>query len=199
MASILDGAVRLTAIDCVSHGVASLRVHGRLLIGVRLLRNLILLAILAVSLIPPVLAVGLDLWVGLPRNLDDGLEWFADLAARLAPTPRLLGALGVMLGLWLIAGYVYCFFQAGTYGVLAAADREAPGARSLRWADFTRWGRAGLGRYFALANLYGAVLGAALIFVLLGTGAVAAASATWGAIAAAGIGCVALVPVLCSS
>jgi hypothetical protein len=200
MASTPDGTVRLTAIDCVSRGAATLRANWRLLIGVRLVRNLILLALLATSLILPALALGLDLFVGLPnlddlKNLDGGLEWFSDLADRLIWTPKLAAALLAMVALWLLAGYVYCFFQAGTYGVLAAADREAPGARVFQWADFNRWGNAGLGRYFALANLYGVFLGIALGFALLGTGAVASAAATWGTLAALGVGCVGLFPI----
>lgn len=195
MASTPDGTVRLTAIDCVSRGVASLRAHWRLLIGARLLRNLILFALLATSVILPALSLGFDLWLDLPKNVDEGLEWFANLADRLVWTPQLLGALGAMVLLWLLAGYVYCFFQAGAYGVLAAADRESPGAGAFRWADFSRWGRDGLGRYFALANLYGVFLGTALAFALLGTGAVASAAAIWGTLAALGIGCVALVPI----
>lgn len=195
MASTPDGAVRLTAIDCSFRGLAILRHHGRLLVGVRLLRNLTLAALVAVSLIPPVLALGFDLWTDLPRNLDDGLEGFADLAARLAPTPRLLGAVGLMLVLWLVAGYVYSYFQAGIYGVLAEADREASGAGSLAWKDFARWGSERLGRYFALVNLYGVVVGAVLILALVGAGAFAAAAVTWGPIAAAGIGCVSIVPI----
>ena len=198
MANTPDGAARLSAIDCAFRGIAILRVHGLLLVGVRLLRNLILAVLLVASLVPPVLALGLDLWADRPRNLDEGLEWLADLAARLAPTPKLLGAIGGMLVLWLIAGYVYCYFQAGLYGLLAEADREASGAsgaRSLGRQDLAAWGRARLGRYFALANLYGALVGGALLLALLGVGAVAAASATWGPVAAVGIGFVALVPV----
>src|SRR6185295_9045329 len=207
MANTPEGTVRLTAIDCVSHGVAGLGANWRLLIGVRLLRNLTLLVLLAASLFLPLLALGLDLWLDLPRNLeslgdidhldhlDGGIEWLSDLADRLVWTPKLVSALLAMLALWLVAGYVYCFFQAGTYGVLAAADREGAGAKAIRWADFSRWGRDGLKRYFALANLYGVFLFAAVLLALLGIGAGASASAVWGAFAAFGIICVAMFPI----
>ncbi|HEV7672194.1 MAG TPA: hypothetical protein VGS22_27060 [Thermoanaerobaculia bacterium] len=198
MANTPDGAIRLTAIDCVSRGAASLRANWRLLIGVRVIRNLILLALLATSVILPILALGLDLWLDRPKNLDEldgGLEWLSDLADRLVWTPKLVAALVVMAALWLVAGYVYCFFQAGTYGVLAAADGETESARAFRWVDFNRWGRERFGRYFALANLYGVFLGAAVLLALLGAGAVASASEIWGALAAFGIGCFALFPV----
>ncbi len=204
MANTPDTAVRQTAIDCVSRGVASLRASWRLLIGVRLIRNLILFSLLATSLILPALALGLDLFLDLPTklaslndldNFDSGLEWFSDLTDRLIWTPKLIAALLAMAALWLIAGYVYCFFQAGTYGVLAAADREATKSRAFRWADFSGWGNAGLSRYFALANLYGVFLGAALAFALVGTAAVASAAATWGTLAAIGVGCVGLFPI----
>ena len=201
MANTPDATVRLTAIDCASRGVAGLRVNMRLLIGVRVLRNLILFALLAGSVLLPVLALGLDLVIGLPKDLDNldgldrGIEWLADLTDRLTWTPQLLVALGAMVLLWLLAGYIYCFFQAGTYGVLAAAERESLGARVILWSDFSRWGRERLGRYFALANLYGVFLGAALAFALLATGSVASAATTWGTLAALGVGCVALFPI----
>lgn len=196
MANTPDGTVRLTAIDCVSHGVAGLRLNGRLLIGVRLLRNLILVALIGPSLVLPVLALGLDLWLDLPKNIDDGLEWLSNLADRFVWTPKLAVALGAMLVLWLVAGYIYCYFQAGIYGVVAEAEGQTPERRVARWGDFTRSGSARLNRYFSLANLYGAVIGGEVLLFVLGAGAVASASAVWGAFAAFGIGCVGFLPII---
>ena len=60
-------------------------------------------------------------------------------------------ALAALMAVWLASLLLYCFFQAGTYGVLTAAERQAlPGLRRQRdffrtftLRDFRGWG----GRY----------------------------------------------------
>ena len=73
------------------------------------------------------------------------------LAGELAQvSPPLLLALAAALAVWLLSLLLHCFLQAGTYGVLAAADRQAlPGLagtpalfRTFSLRDFLGWGSA---------------------------------------------------------
>ena len=65
-------------------------------------------------------------------------------------SPALLLALVAMLAVWLLSLLLHCYFQAGTFGILTAADRQAlPGARRdrrlfphLQPARLLRLGRA---------------------------------------------------------
>ncbi len=193
---MLEGRPRLSAIDCVEHGTASLRASWPVLAGARVLRNLVLLLLMALSLVPPLAVIGFDVWGDLPHDANDALDWLATFVGRLAPTPALLGAFGVMLGVWLLAGYLYCYFQAGLFGVLDAAEQNR-GVR-FRWADFDRFGRRRLNPMFALANLYGAIIGGLMVLGLLialaGVGAARTGGAP-GVLAGLGIGCAGLAPI----
>jgi membrane-anchored glycerophosphoryl diester phosphodiesterase (GDPDase) len=136
--------MRLSAADCLRRGWANLSANWEL-VFLQWLQLLLVAALLALSLVSPLAVLGS---LGAGRTLSRTVG------------PALLLALVALLALWALSLLVYSFFQAGTYGILAAADRQAlPGGRrsplffrtfSLR--DFLGWG----GRYvwrFAGAGL----------------------------------------------
>ncbi len=203
MANTPDGTVRLSAIDCISRGAANGLARWPL-IGVQWLRDLVLWGLLQWSFAIPIAALGLNLDVRMPQSPEAALDWLAGWSDRLVPSPELFGALGAMFGLWLVAGFVYCFFQASVIGVLAAAERSAPlgttapkeAFGAFRWRELESLGRARVGRYFGLANLYGAYVGVVLLVALLV--AVGVTELTWhlGMITALLLGCFSLLPAL---
>jgi hypothetical protein len=112
-------------------------------------------------------------------------------------SPALLLALAALLAVWLSSLLLHCYFQAGTFGILTAADRQAlPGARRSRdffrtfsLRDFLGWGGRYVWRFFGVLVVFGILLfglgGAALLWLL----STAAGGVQWGSPAALGIGC----------
>jgi len=184
--------VRLSALDCLRRGWTNLAANWELVL-LQWLEWLLLTALLALGLFLPLLIVGANL-VG----SGNAARQAEALARRLADlSPALLLALIAMLAVWLASLLLHSYFQAGAYGVLAAADRQAlPGPRrskeffrtfSLR--DFLGWGGLYMWRFFGVLLLFGVFAfllgGAALLWLIfLGVG-----GAQWGSPAALGIGC----------
>jgi hypothetical protein len=193
----------LAAIDCVRRGMRNARAN-RELIAVRWLSSMAIVALAAGGLLPLVLVLGFTL-ADLPAKPEDWERLGAELATRLADASAGLFAAGLAAAsIWTIAFVAFCFVQAGTYGVLFAADRQAPPGlpREAGWfrtfsrADFAGWGGRLMWRFFWFANLYAClvlVLGA--LFLLLLAGA-AWAAARWGAPAGFGLGCGGALPLL---
>jgi hypothetical protein len=109
-------------------------------------------------------------------------------------------ALFGMLVLWLLAVLLHAWVQAGTYGVLHAADRQAPpgtghGRRSVRafrtfaWRSFFGWAGLYGRRFFSFANLAGLLLLVWTLGVPLWMSATLGGAARWGEGGALGIGC----------
>jgi len=120
------------------------------------------------------------------------------LAHRVASlSPALLLALAAMLAVWTLSLLLHCWFLAGTFGILAAADRQAlPGSRRSRnffrtfsLRDFLGWGARYVWRFLGLfACFWGALflLGVAVVVWLVST---LAGGGQWGSPAALAIGC----------
>jgi hypothetical protein len=184
--------MRLSALDCLRRGWTNLSANWELVL-LQWLEWLMLTVLAALGLFLPLLVVGANL-------LGEGsaARQAEALARRLADlSPALLLALVAMLAVWLASLLLHCYFQAGAYGVLASADRQAlPGPRRQRelfrtfsLRDFLGWGGLYVWRFLGMLLLFGAFAfllgGAALLWLLfLGVG-----GAQWGSPAALGIGC----------
>lgn len=184
--------MRLSALDCLRRGWTNLSANWELVL-LQWLEWLLLTVLLSLGLFLPLLIVGANL-------MEEGsaARRAEALARRLADlSPALLLALVAMLAVWLASLLLHCYFQAGAYGVLAAADRQAlPGPRRRReffrtfsLRDFLGWGGLYMWRFFGVLLLFGLcvfLLGGAVLLwmIFLGVG-----GAQWGSPAALGIGC----------
>ncbi len=184
--------MRLSAVDCLRRGWTNLSANWELVL-LQWLEWLLLAALTATGAFLVLLIVGANL-VGsgsASRQAEALVRRLADLS------PALLMALVAGLAVWLISLLLHCYFQAGAYGVLASADRQAlPGPRRSReffrtfsLRDFLGWGGLYVWRFLGVILLFGV-----LAFLLVG-GAVlwlaftAAGGVQWGSPAALGIGC----------
>ena len=184
--------MRLSALDCLRRGWTNLSANWELVL-LQWLEWVLLTALLALGVFLPLLVMGANL-----LGTGNAARQAAAAARRLADlSPALLLALIAMLAVWLASLLLHSYFQAGTYGVLAAADRQAlPGPRrskeffrtfSLR--DFLGWGGLYMWRFFGVLLLFGVfafLLGGGILLWLLFLGA---GGAQWGSPAALGIGC----------
>lgn len=184
--------MRLSAVDCLRRGWTNLSANWELVL-LQWLEWVLLTVLMALGLFLPLLIVGANL-----MGSGDAARRAEALARRLADlSPALLLALVAMLAVWLASLLLHAYFQAGAYGVLASADRQAlPGPRrrkeffrtfSLR--DFLGWGGLYVWRFFGMLLLFGVfafLLGGAVLLwmIFLGVG-----GAAWGSPAAFGIGC----------
>lgn len=200
--------MRLSAVDCVQRGVASLRANWELVL-VQLLQQILVGGIALAGLVPPLAVVGFGL-VGAIGEFEasNPLAWGRFLGpwldALAANVPALVAAGVATLLIWLAAFLVYCYFQGGIYGVLVAADRQAPpGAggrsewfRTYRFQDVRGWGARYLWRFFAFWNL---VLALASLWLAVTVAWIALAVwgwKSWGGGAGIGIGCGGALPVV---
>jgi hypothetical protein len=187
--------MRLSAGDCLRRGLANLWANRELVL-IQWLQGFAFTILLFVGLALPLVALGFDL--ATTDVLGDPNRTLPELLPRAqGRLPGLALALAGTLVLWLVAFLLHCYVQAGTYGVLLAADRQAlpGGARSSRFfrtfslRDFLGWaGRHG-GRFFGFANLAGLFLLVWALGLLLWSGATLGGAARWGEGAAVGIGC----------
>jgi hypothetical protein len=184
--------MRLSALDCLRRGWTNLSANWELVL-LQWLEWLLLTVLLSLGLFLPLLIVGANL-------MEEGsaARRAEALARRLADlSPALLLALVAMLAVWLASLLLHCYFQAGAYGVLASADRQAlPGPRRRReffrtfsLRDFLGWGGLYMWRFLGVLLLFGVLtflLGGAVLLwmIFLGVG-----GAQWGSPAALGIGC----------
>jgi len=184
--------MRLSALDCLRRGWTNLSANWELVL-LQWLEWLLLTLLMALGLFLPLLILGANL-----MGEGSAARQAEALARRLADlSPALLLALVAMLAVWLASLLLHCYFQAGAYGVLASADRQAlHGARRRReffrtfsLRDFLGWGGLYMWRFFGVLLLFGVFTfllgGAVLLWMLfLGVG-----GAQWGSPAALGIGC----------
>jgi hypothetical protein len=197
--------MRLTAIDCVHRGLLNVRANWQLVL-VQWAQTLILVVLTVVGFLPLVAALGLHNLMPFEGTPEDWSGLFNDILSRVPQT--LSGCLPLALALvatsliWLVAFFVYCYFQGGIYGILASADRQAAPGHPQGWQwfqtfnlkDFRGWGSRYMWRYFWLVNLIVLVM---LVWATLSLGLVALAffaAQRWGAMAAFGIGCGGSIP-----
>jgi hypothetical protein len=195
--------VKSSAFDCISRGLATLRANWQL-VPLIWLQNVLVVAITVAGALVPVVVLGTSWWAGLeewrPTSLEEvWLDFVAAVQPVALPLSVALLATGVV---WLLAFLLFCWFQAGFFGVLMAAERQAlPGQprdwrlfRTFTLRDFAGWGRRWLWRYFGFWNLYLLVVLAWMLVVLLAVWGTVAGGQRWGGPAAAGIGCGAALP-----
>jgi hypothetical protein len=192
-----------TALDCLRRGLASSGANWELVV-VQWLHGFVLSVLFVVGAALPFLALGYDL--AQAESPWDDLERTSDELVRRAQG-RLLVLLAALLGmllLWLLAVYLHAWVQAGTYGVLHAADRQAPpgepGVRLFRdsawrayrtfaWRNFFGWAGLYGSRFFGFANLAGLFFVLWSVAVPLWATATLGGAARWGETGALGIGC----------
>lgn len=182
-----------TAFDSILRGFATLRANWPL-VPMMTLQQVLVLALLVLGAAVPVVALGGgalggDWWGALlawqPAGLAEAAEDFAALVAPVA-LPLAVALLGTAV-VWILAILVFCWFQAGLYGVLLAAERQAlPGPprdwRLFRTWDrtlFAGWARRLMGRYFGFWNVWALAAAGWLVALPLLVWAAQAAAATW--------------------
>jgi hypothetical protein len=182
--------MRLSTAGCLRRGWTNLSANWELVL-LQWLQSFAVMALMALGVLLSLLIVGANLL----RTDWSAVHELQQQASRLSPA--LLLALVALLAVWLSSLLLHCYFQAGTFGVLTAADRQAlPGARrdrdffrtfSLR--DFLGWGGRYVWRFFGVIAVFGILLfglgGAALLWLL----STAVGGGEWGGPAALGIGC----------
>lgn len=189
--------MRLSAFDCLRRGVKNLSANWELVLLQWLLSLLVPLLVL-LGLAAPVAILAGPSW----------LEWGSlptpgQILSRVAEAPPVLFlALVATLALWILAYILYCYFQAGTYGVLWTADRQAlPGPprsallfRTFSVRDFFGWGGRYVWRYFGFSLLFGLLVGLMVGSVALWIAFVGWGGERWGDGAILGIGCGGIFP-----
>jgi hypothetical protein len=191
-------AMRLSAADCLRRGWTNLAANWELVL-LQWLQSLLVGVLMVLGLLLPVVTLGADA-LGAGRSAARVLEVVMIRFSRLSPPVVLAGV--AMLAVWLLSVLVHSWFQAGTYGVLASAERQAlPGRRrprllfrtfSLR--DFSGWGGLYLGRFFRLLVVFWALalpLAAAVLMWLI---SLAVGGEVWGKPAVLGIALGGLLP-----
>jgi hypothetical protein len=182
--------MRLSAAGCLRRGWTNLSANWELVL-LQWLQSFAVMTLMALGVFLSLLIVGANLL----RADWSAVHELQRQASRLSPA--LLLALVALLAVWLSSLLLHCYFQAGTFGILTAADRQAlPGARrdrdffrafSLR--DFLGWGGRYVWRFFGVLAVFGILLfglgGAALLWLL----STAVGGGEWGGPAALGIGC----------
>jgi hypothetical protein len=191
----------LSSVDCLRRGLANLAANWELVL-VNWFGNLVLALLVVLGLAPPLWVLGFGLLGG---DFSDPRAALAELLERFSASalPLAVSLLGT-LAVWLLAFFVFCFVQAGTFGVLVAGERQAlPGPpRDRRWfrtfslRDFSGWGGRYLWRFFGFYNLVGLLALGLLIVLFLWLGLTGYAGQRWGSGAGVGFGCGGALPVV---
>lgn len=189
--------MKLSAADCLRRGWTNLSANWELVV-IQWLESFLFVALLVLGFLPLLLIGELDAAGGAARQVEAALH-------RLARHPQaLLLGLVAMLSIWLLALLLHCYFQAGTFGVLASGDRQAlPGPprhpllfRTFSLRDFLGWGGRYVWRFLGLRVLLG---GLAFLLAMMALGwllFLAVGGGAWGAPAAFGIGCGGVLPLV---
>lgn len=200
---------RLSGLDAVGRGCANLRANRELLLA-QFVAMVLLVGLVVLGLVPFVGLLGLELrdFAGLDQeqSAERLKAWIEKLPALFTGerASSWLLALAAFLVALTAASILYSWFQAGTYGILAAGERQAPPGPGRRFelyrtwsrADFFGWANRWVWRYFWLYNLFGLLfLGTVAIFLLLLIVALVAAQ-QYGPAAAFGLGCGFSLPLL---
>jgi hypothetical protein len=183
--------MRLSAADCLRRGWTNLAANWELVL-LQWLQSLLVVVLLALGVALPVVTLGADA-LRSGRSAARVLEVVTARLGRLSPAVALAGV--AMLAVGLLSVLVHSWFQAGAYGVLASAERQAlPGRRRPRWLfrtfslrDFSGWGALYLGRFFRLLVFFWALalpLGVAVLVWLISLGV---GGGVWGKTAVLGI------------
>jgi hypothetical protein len=191
-------------VDCLRRGLASLAANWEL-VPLCWLQSAAVFALCALGLLLPLVALGLDLLLALFSGAGDADSLLASLQSRLSGATALGLFVAAVLGMlvaWTLALFVYCYFQAGAFGVLTAADRQAPPGdagdrrpfRAFSTASFQAWARRRLWRFFWLVNLFWTAVGLVALAGVLWLVLALAGADRWGWWPALGLGCSGLLP-----
>jgi len=191
-------AMRLSAADCLRRGWTNLAANWELVL-LQWLQSLLVLVLMALGLLLPVVTLGADA-LGAGRSASRVLQVAMARLGKLSPPVLLAGV--AMLAVWLLSVLVHSWFQAGTYGVLTSAERQAlPGRRrplllfrtfSLR--DFSGWGALYLGRFFRLLVFFWALALPLAVAVLVWLISLGVGGEVWGKPAVLGMALGGLLP-----
>ena len=199
--------MRPGALGSLQRGVLNLRAN-RELIALAWLQRLLLVALSVLSLLPFYWVLDLRL-PGRQLAPDELLNWIVEAAERLlgqmATVPFWMAVVASSALLALVL-FVYSFFEAGAFGVLAAGERRSPAAdasplarppagfRCYTWKTYQEAGGAYLWRFFWLMNLLLLFWTVWLLLVSVAalTSGFAAGSAGVGA--ALALGCLSVLP-----
>jgi hypothetical protein len=174
------------------------------------LQVLIVSVLVVVGFLPPLAALGFTDLATFDPAIQDWSSVVESVAAMMTRGREawvlLLASLILTSAIWLMATLVYCYFQAGIFGVLVAGDRQAPPGRprGTQWfqtfsaSTFRGWAGRYLWRYFWLLNLFILISTAWLVLPLLLLLLTIWGDAHWGTTAALGIGCGGAIPVVFS-
>jgi hypothetical protein len=194
----------LPAIESVRRGVLNLRANWELVL-VQWVGTMAVLALALLGLVPPLLVLGLGSLSALRGRPDEWPGALPELVERLreAAAPLVASLVGT-LAVWTLAFVVSCYFQAGTYGVLVNADRQAPAGAGGDWRwfrtwsgrDFNGWAGRFLWRFFWLANFYFLLASLLLLASAVLLGGALLGAQRWGWPAGVGIGCGGALPLL---
>ena len=192
---------------CLAAGWQSLRTHRRL-VALLWLETLLMVLLTLAGLALPLAAVGFEP-VGVLAAADvqlvqEWLLWLAEDAVWsdfVPSSPDLVAALVGLGLLWTAALFVYCWFQAGLYGVLVEEARGAPAGGTAEGTDvldlrrFAEHGRRHLWRFFGLLHLFVLYLTGVMFLWLWVVVLAVWGWAAWGGLALLGIGCGGMLPV----
>lgn len=188
--------MRLTAIDCLRRGCASLAANWEL-VPLQWLQSLVTGGLILLGLLVPVMAIGFNLWAHSWLTVEGAEEGLGELLLLLSElTPALVFSLLAMLVLWTLAFVLYCYLQAGTYGILMEGDRRAAAWQAPRQAfraysldAFKSWGSRYFWRFFWFLNLFGVFGSLVLLAATLGLVLALLSGERWGAPAAISLSC----------
>lgn len=135
--------MRLSAIDAVGHGLLNLRANWQLIL-VQAFQSLVVTLVGLLGLLPIVFVLGWKVVSGAASRIGRGGEEQILESITAAGVPLIFAILVAGL-IWTIAFIVYCYFQAGILGVLAAGERRAE-EEGARWANFREFSLAGFRR-----------------------------------------------------
>lgn len=197
--------MRPGALGSLQRGVLNLRAN-RELIALIWLQRFLLVVLSLVSLLPFYWVLDLRL-PGSDRQPEEYLDWAVQTVEGLvdqAATPTFWMAVVASSAVLTLVLFVYSFFEAGAFGLLAAGERRAPddrpgepaaaNFRSFTWSSFQADGGAYLWRFFWLLNL---MLLFWTIWLLLGSVAAVTSGLTAAAAgpgAALALGCLSVLP-----
>lgn len=173
-----DAEERASGIDCLRRGLRSLRANPSVAVAAWL-QQVLTLGLTVAGFVPVLAALGIS-WrslLSLPplERLLDPEALAAPLADLLMRGPQIVTDLALALGLasvvWLVATFLFCWFQGGIYGLLHDADRQAAEVtapwsrfRAATWSGFETASRRLFWPCFKLIHLY---LLAVLLLVLV--------------------------------
>ena len=184
--------MRLSGSDCLRRGFRSLRVNWAL-VPLLLLRSAICVPLVSFGTFLPLRAVGFDpssLGDDLLKNPEQAQSQIQDLLGSLtAGSSTLIVALVAMLAVWTLAALLYCYFEAGLYGVLVAADASVTGGdsgaaaaapRAFTLRGFHLQAMRYAGRFFSFVNFSWAVFLLPILLFVLWLLPVVSAGMRWG-------------------